>query len=233
VAAASVAVVVVAALGSAAIGASFALDRGLRQQGRHPEQSLDWFDRAITLAPENAAHRRAAGFAAEQAAVATTDRVRRKQLIADSVGHYEAALERQPDDVAIMVDLARVLLLRAQSIDPRGYVESARWWSAAVERDPHDWELRELSGLAHTEWANRSGDPAARRRAELDLAAVVDLRPDYYNGWLNLARTQIALGELDAADASIDRAFDIVPYSAPAIEVHEDLDQARARALSS
>ncbi len=228
------AIATVSAASVVALAASFMVDRGQRVEGRHPAQAYDWYQRARALAPEESAYQRSAGFAAEQAAVAAgDDRAAAKQHIADAIAAYEEALDRQPGNVGILIDLARVHLLRAQRIDPRGYEESARWWDRAVELDPHDWELRELAGVAYNEWANRVGDTDARRRAAEQLSVVVELRPDYYNGWLNLARTQIALDDFDGAQQSIDAAFTIVPFSAPAIEVAEELERAKARSLSS
>lgn len=224
---AAITVVAVATVGVIAIAANRHVEagEGAEAAGRWDAASRS-YESAIGLAPEEAAYHRAAGLAAEQSALATDDRIIKKRELSRAVDHLAEALDRQPGNVVFLVDLARVHLARAQQIDPRGYAESDRYWTMAVERDRHDWELRELHALALNEWANAGGESEVRERAGDEFAVVVDLRPDYYYGWINLGRVHVALGDLTAARQAAQRAFALVPFGPEALDLVEAIDAA-------
>ena len=60
-------------------------------------------------------------------------------------------------------------------------------------------------------------DVAMLRRAEEKLSLLVDdLAPEYVGGYTNRANVRVALGDLDAAVADYNRAYELAPL-APAI----------------
>lgn len=165
------------------------------------------------LWPMEAAYQRAAGFAAERQATVTGDRVEKKRLFDVAVDSYEVALDRQPGNVAFLVDLARVQLQRAQQTDRSAYVPAERALGEAIERDPYNGGLRALHAELLNAWANVGGPEDARRRAEAEYEALLELQPRRFDVWIALGRTRVAIGDADGALEAANQASLILPFT--------------------
>jgi O-antigen ligase len=191
--------------------------------------ALDGYDAAMGLRPFESEYRRASGFAAERLAAATDDRAMKKHWFTVARKRYEEALDRQPGNVVYLSDLGRVQALYAQEIDPSTYADADATLVAAVEADPHNWELRETHGVVLNAWANASGDANVRRRAAAEYEQVVALQPTHYSAWITLGRLRIALGDAAGAREAADRAANLVPFTQATDDLAKAADELDAK----
>lgn len=124
---------------------------------------------------------------------------------AAAAGYYAEAVKRSPDDLDLRV---RAAFACVQS----GFLPAARSHLLAVLAiSPDDPEAVALMGLV--ELRSQRYREAAER-----LGHAVELKPDRAAYYRRLAEAQIALGQVDAAVASLEAAFRIDPTDASAAE---------------
>jgi O-antigen ligase/cytochrome c-type biogenesis protein CcmH/NrfG len=183
---------------------------------RHWVAAISAYDDAITLAPMNPAYRVDAAEVAERGADDAHARTDRKHNFAVAIARYREALRSSPGNEGIEIELARTLTSRAAAIDPRDFPAADSVWASVVASDPNDPAVRELRGVALTAWANATGDTSIRRRAETEFRTLTALEPRSLDGWIDLGRTEMALGKLQDARRAAYTAATIAPRSADA-----------------
>jgi len=191
--------------------------------------ALDGYDAAVALYPFEAAYRRSAGFAAERLAVATDDRAEKKRLYNMAIHRYTEALDRQPDYVPFLVDLARVHVQRSREIDASALGDADSALTRAVQLDPHNWELRELHGGVLNAWANAGADEQ-RARAESEYEVLLELQPRRFDAWITLGHVRVALGDADGAREAAAQASFVLPFTDEAYELLQAADKIDADA---
>lgn len=128
----------------------------------------------------------------------------RQQVLASEESAYRATLAFSPSPRACF-NLG-VLLLAEQRND-----EAAKTYETCSEISPNDAEMHVQLGVAY----QRLGE---RNKAEISFARAVDLEPGSALAWSNYASLEAAAGDFAQARAKWERALQIDPNFAPALE---------------
>jgi tetratricopeptide (TPR) repeat protein len=141
--------------------------------------------------------------------------------------HYARELEPDNSTIRFLISRsARQHLERARFYSAQGdHALAARDCEAALLMEPTDWDAilthgRNLALLGRTEAAH---DALARYVLTDHASAVVDVR-----GLLELADTQLALGDLGAAKVALERAARLQPHEPRIHERRARIDRAAA-----
>jgi cytochrome c-type biogenesis protein CcmH/NrfG len=191
----------------------------------HWSAALASYGTATALAPVNPAYLVSAAEIAERAAEQTAPRVSRaarKHDYAVAVDTYRRALRLEPTDEAVSIELARTLTSRAAAIDARSFPEADAMWATIVSADPHDPGVHQMRAEALTLWANATGDARPRRLAASEFTSLVRLRPRAVDGWIDLGRTEAALGDTAAARRAARRALALSSHQPEALALLRD-----------
>ncbi|MEO7803713.1 MAG: tetratricopeptide repeat protein, partial [Actinomycetota bacterium] len=129
-----------------------------------------------------------------------------------ALGYYSRGLEKQPNNIFLFLNVARVHTIWAKDIDPTRFTEAERWWKKAVAHDPTDWDVHNRYALMLNDYANSNKtDVALRRRTAERLEIVVAIKDDFLPGWINLVKVYKASGENEKAIRALVRARELDP----------------------
>lgn len=157
------------------------------------------FALASRMNPLQSAYPLRGGLEALAVARATPDRPGRLQLLETAREDLAKALRLQPDALDIMARTADMYSAWGELVDPGKFADSIRWWQRMVEHDPTDVELMLAFDRA------KGGMRAAMTQWEAAALA----RPDDPQGWLQVARGYVGLGEGAQAKPAVERALNL------------------------
>ncbi|MBW3591704.1 MAG: O-antigen ligase family protein, partial [Actinobacteria bacterium] len=129
-----------------------------------------------------------------------------------AVEAYRNGLDLQPEMVHEMVNLTIAYTNWAVNNDePRYFHEADRWFDAASELDPFDYEIAYRRSENLRIWARTTGNPDIRERQIAQLQRSISLYRDQPKAWVRLSAAHRALGHDEKADAILREYFDAIP----------------------
>jgi O-antigen ligase len=132
--------------------------------------------------------------------------------------HFERALELLPGNPFTLRDAAAFQSAWA-SFDPQQFDDADALYDEALAIDPNNWQIRGDYANLLEAWAVAGDDTALRERAIAQLERVVELRPVFTDGWLQLAVLYEATDRVDEATAVLNEALALDPDDAAVAEV--------------
>lgn len=178
-------------------------------------EAARYYRAAIKLNPGEAAYRSQAGSWQETLGNRATEQKQKEAYLTEALDYYTQALDRQPNNIFFLINIARVHTTWAEKLDPQRFPEAERWWRKAVAHDPTDWDVHNRYALMLNAYANSfKSDITLRRRTAERLEIVVGIKDDFLAGWINLTKVYRALGLTDKALDALEGARRLDPGDA-------------------
>ncbi len=139
-------------------------------------QTMQLYEKAVSLHPSEAAYKGLSAFYLERVAGIRTAPFRGEEALLRAATLYEDALGLQPDNVYFMINISRVYA-RLGGVDTKYFVQADRWLGRALTIDALDPQLHDLYASLLEQWGR--SDPGerseliARAETQKDIAKAL------------------------------------------------------------